>query len=96
MRFYPLIRYHRKAALQEKPSAALFRKNQTSMSAIENTYLSSAELFTGFCRLPMGSRYIAHSSSTFFIVFAISLFVRGFMAKALTPAVLALSASTRA
>ena len=42
----------------------------------------------------MGYRRIGYSSSTFLIVLAISLFVRGFMAKALMPAAFALSAST--
>ncbi len=43
---------------------------------------------------PTETRSRTYSSSTFLTVFAISLFVRGFIAKSLMPAALALSAST--
>jgi len=49
---------------------------------------------SGFYRLPRQSCDRAYSSRTRLIVFAISLFVRGFIANALMPAALALSAST--
>ena len=47
-----------------------------------------------FYRFPEERCNRTYSSSTFLIVLAISLFVRGFIAKALMPAALALSAST--
>ena len=51
-------------------------------------YYSRIGQHKAFYRLPTESETYPHSSGTFLIVFAISLFVRGFMAKALMPAAL--------
>jgi hypothetical protein len=64
------------------------------MATRDATYKLSAKLFTGLYRLRVERRNRIHSSNTFLMVLAISLFVRGFIAKALIPAAFALSAST--
>jgi len=54
----------------------------------------SMEQVDGAYRLPVQRCNRTYSSSTFLIVFAISLFVSGFMVNARMPAAFALSAST--
>jgi len=60
----------------------------------ENTYKCSMEQVDGAYSLPVQRCSRTYSSSTFLIVLAISLLVRGFIAKALMPAVLAVLPST--
>ena len=59
------------------------------------TYNCSIERVGGFYRLPRETCNRPYWSNTFLMVVAISFFVRGFIAKALMPAAVALSASTR-
>ncbi len=62
--------------------------------ALSRFFLVKKKLW-GEAKAPEESRYRSYLSSTVLIVFARSLFVRGFMANALMPASFARSASTR-